>query len=90
MPAPDEKPRARLPEAADPYNRPGPLRTKPVTYAQKSDVVESAELAVEPDWDAGVIAARSRCCRVAATQATATVTAPQPSKSLSCETETVA
>ena len=50
-----------------------PFGQNPSPALKNLDVVESAELAVEPDWDAGVIAARSRCCRVAATQATALV-----------------
>ena len=67
-------------------NCPGVLDPSNKTRHQQSKnlyVVESAGLAVEPDWDAGVIAARSHCCRVAATQATALVSAPQPSKTLS-------
>ena len=67
-----------------------PFGQNPSPALKNLDVVESAELAVEPDWDAGVIAARSHCCRVAASEATALVFAPQRSKTLSGEKETVA
>ena len=90
MLAPDKKPRARLPEAADPYNTWTPSDKTRHQHSKISRLVESAELAVEPDWDAGVIAARSHCCRVAASEATALVFAPQRSKTLSGEKETVA
>ena len=67
-----------------------PFGQNPSPALKNLDVVESAELAVEPDWDAGVIAARSHCCRVAASEATALVFAPQRSNTLSGEKETVA